>query len=383
MRPEEPTMSSRCASPTFFVAIVGLALGLSTSASAQSQSAVGTIVDNGSIFVDGRSFKIVPGTAKGDTSAQIKALGARDLGPGAIIFRSDDKLYIVDAPLFLPSSGPGGRADVYVGADEAQPNRIRIEYAPPKDPEYQMVYDLIKERRVLETLQQMFAPFRLPVELTIKTMGCNGMVNSWYNTDNSIPTVHMCYELLQNILRTMPEGVDGAGITPHDVVVGQFLFWVLHELGHAMFDIFEVPLFGREEDAADQFAGYIMLQFGKDQAHRWIEGAAYAANAYMKDYKKNPKVEKTLEGYSSVHGLPEQRFYNLMCLAYGADRTLFADVVENGYLPKRRAGNCEYEYQTFKRSFAREIRPHIDRQMGVAVLDSTWFSESASRPLPR
>jgi hypothetical protein len=60
----------------------------------------------------------------------------------------------------------------------------------------------------------------------------------------------------------------------------------------------------------------------------------------MKNYKQNPAVEKRLEKYSSVHGLPEQRFYNFLCLASGADSKLFADVVENGFLPKRREREC-------------------------------------------
>jgi hypothetical protein len=59
-------------------------------------------------------------------------------------------------------------------------------------------------------------------------------------------------------------------------------------------------------------------------------------------------LKKRLEKYSSVHGLPEQRFYNLVCLAYGANPREFADVVENGYLPKDRADNSEYESQTFQ-----------------------------------
>jgi hypothetical protein len=35
-----------------------------------------------------------------------------------------------------------------------------------------------------------------------------------------------------------------------------------------------------------------------------------------------------------------QRLYDLLCIAYGADRDMFADVVENGYLPKDRARGC-------------------------------------------
>jgi hypothetical protein len=191
----------------------------------------------------------------------------------------------------------------------------------------------------------------------------------------------MCYELLQDILKTMPaEATPVLRITPHDVVVGQFLFWSLHEVGHAVFHIFEVPLFGREEDAADQFAVYLMLHFGNGQAHRWVEGAAYAAHAFVMDHEINPEVHKRLEKFSSVHGLPEQRFYNGLCLAYGADAALFADVVATGFLPTMRAENCEHEYQTFDHAFKTEIRPHIDRQMAKAVLSMTWFPDQPSRP---
>lgn len=290
------------------------------------------------------------------------------------------KLYIVDAPLLLRASPPyPQRGDA--GANTAQVNRIRIEYEAPKDPKHQMLYEMIQQRQVLEMLQRMLSPFLFPVELTIKTMGCDGLINSWFSYDNSIPTVHMCYELLQDILKTMPaEATPVLRITPHDVVVGQFLFWSLHEVGHAVFHIFEVPLFGREEDAADQFAVYLMLHFGNGQAHRWVEGAAYAAHAFVMDHEINPEVHKRLEKFSSVHGLPEQRFYNGLCLAYGADAALFADVVATGFLPTMRAENCEHEYQTFDHAFKTEIRPHIDRQMAKAVLSMTWFPDQPSRP---
>jgi hypothetical protein len=363
------------ASRAFFAAVVGLTAGFATSAVAQSQNLAGTIADNDSIFVDGKTFKVTPGMAKGDASAQIEGLGARKLGPGAIIFRSGKQLYIVDAPLLLQGRPRAGSGDAYVSADEAQPDRIRIAYDPPKNPEHQKLYEMLKQNRALEMVQQMLSPFRLPAELTIKTLGCDGLINSWYNTDNAVPTVHMCYELLQNILQMTPAATASGRVMSHDAIVGQFLFWTMHEVGHAMFDIFELPLFGREEDAADQFAGYMMMQFGKEQAHRWIEGAAYSAEEFMMDPKQ-------MANYASVHGLPQQRFYNLLCLAYGADPTLFADVMENT-LPKRRADNCEYEYQSFTHAFRRELSAYVDPAMAKAVMDTTWFPETRPRTLPR
>jgi hypothetical protein len=372
-------MGSRRALRVFLAATIGLASSISTFAGVHAQDALGTIADHDSIFIDGKTFKLTSGKGKADAPARSKALGARDLGPGAIIFRSGEKLYIVDAPLFLPN-GPDGRQGAYLDADRERPDRIRIAYDPPKTPDHQTLFDMIKERRVLETLQQILSPFRLPAELTIKTMGCDGMVNSWYNTDNSIPTLHICYELLQDILQTAPKEITKAGITPQDAVVGQFLFWTLHEFGHAIFEMYQVPLFGREEDAADQFAGYVMLQLGEDKARRLIGGASLTAAEFLKNYKQNPVVEKRLEKYSSVHGLPEQRFYNFVCLAYGASSKMFADVVENGFLPKRRADNCEYEYQTFDRAWRSEISPHVDQQLARTVLNSAWLRQPSPQP---
>ena len=71
-----------------------------------------------------------------------------------------------------------------------------------------------------------------------------------------------------------------------------------HEVGHAAFDIFGVPIFGREEDAADNFATYIMLQFGGEQARRLIGGPAWAWRAYLGDYRKNPVMQTRLSGHS-------------------------------------------------------------------------------------
>jgi len=70
--------------------------GFTDNWSSSSQSAVGQLASNEGIFVDVKEFKIAKGAAKGDATAQIAKLGAREVADGAIIFRSGDKLYIVD-----------------------------------------------------------------------------------------------------------------------------------------------------------------------------------------------------------------------------------------------------------------------------------------------
>jgi hypothetical protein len=365
-------MSSEAKSIGSISAIVVVATIASNLAAAQSQTLSPAVIgDNDSIYIDGKTFSVTPGRAKGDTSMQIEALGARDLGPGAIVFRSGEKLYIVAAPVLVPT--PQNQAGANVPGENDRPNRVTVEYVVPKSAELQELYGMLREERVLEQMQGILSPFRLPEELTIKTTEC-GMVNSWYSRENSKPTVTLCYELLRHILQSLPKTTSPDAITPRDAAVGQFFWLTTHEVGHAMFDLFKVPIFGHAEDAADNFAGYIMLQFGKERARRLIAGGAWAWRMYVADYRTNPIVHTQLAGFASNHGQPEERFYNLMCLAYGADPVTFADLTQDGYLPPNRSPTCRFEYDTLAFAFHREISPHIDQPMARQVLDTTWFS---------
>ena len=103
----------------------------------------------------------------------------------------------------------------------------------------------------------------------------------------------------------MPKEPTSAGVTPDDAAVGQFVWFTLHEVGHAVFDIFDVPIFGNEEDAADNFATYIMLQNQMSEARRLIGGAAWAWRSYIGDYRRDPVVQVRLESFASDHGLPK------------------------------------------------------------------------------
>jgi hypothetical protein len=277
-------------------------------------------------------------------------------------------------------SGPAAATPPVDDASGEQLGRIQVLYESPKTPELQEVFERLKRHQVLETIQQMLSPLRLPAEgLLIKTLEC-GIDNAWYNTDgpgDTGPTVHMCYEMLQDIVKNVPTEDVRPNVTRHDAIVGQFLFWTLHETGHAVFDIFQLPVFGREEDAADLFSGYMMLHFGKDQARRWVEGAAYTA-----DFGSG-------NNYASVHGLPRQRFFNLICLAYGADPVTFADVTNNmvnnmtqpGDLPEQRAKHCAHEFETMDHAFKVAIAPHVDQVLAGNIMDRTWFAQAGRRDL--
>lgn len=258
-------------------------------------------------------------------------------------------------------------------AQEMRAKQVDIQYVEPKNAKLRPVYEEIRKTHALERVQNLLAPFRLPRRLLIKTEDCDGVSNAWYEDD----AVTICYEFLDDIWKNAPADGSG-GIAPIDALLGPTVDVFLHEVGHAVFDYWQTPLFGREEDAADQFSTYIMLQAGKDDARRLILGNAYQ---YKGDLRA-PALVRSLRHFSDVHGTPSQRYYNVLCIAYGADPELFADFVTSGRLPKDRAEGCEFEYQQVANAWAKLVAPYIDP--GVKdEMHANWLPPVDTKPVRR
>src|SRR5262245_6783304 len=259
-------------------------------------------------------------------------------------------------------------------APRAKPDSIDIAYVEPKSPNNQPVYRLLKERQALEKLRDLLKPLRLPHRLLLQTRDCDGIANAWSDEES----VTVCYEYLDEVWKNAPETTTPAGVAPIDALIGPFMDVFLHELGHAVFGIFKIPLFGREEDAADQFSTYILLRFDKEEARRLILGSAYQ---YKGDLL-SPTVTMTQQKFADEHGTPAQRFYNLLCMAYGADPKLFADVVQKGFLPEDRAIGCEREYAQVAHAFDTLIGPHSDRRLARTLHKHRLPPVTAPKPRP-
>jgi hypothetical protein len=246
-------------------------------------------------------------------------------------------------------------------------NRVSVRYVPPKNPAHQEIYTKLKQRGTLEMLQTFLSAVRLPRTLRISLAGCDGEADAFYED----AAITICYEYIDELIKNMPQDPLPGGIAPIDTVIGPVFEVSLHEFAHALFDMLELPVFGREEDAADQLAAYVLLQFGESEARRLIAGTAYA----YKMEKRKVAPCRPMEDYAAEHGTPAQRFFNVLCIAYGADTKLFGDIVSKGYLPKSRAEFCEEEYEQVQDAADLLIVPHIDLDLADEVMDREWLRE--------
>lgn len=108
-----------------------------------------------------------------------------------------------------------------------------------------------------------------------------------------------------------------------------------HELGHAVIDQMQVPIFGQEEDAADALS-VVLIDALYESADAEI--IAYdSANLFWAESSEEP-------AFWDTHGPDEQRYFNTVCLFYGADPDTRDEFAKELELPEERAESCEDEF---------------------------------------
>jgi len=94
-----------------------------------------------------------------------------------------------------------------------------------------------------------------------------------------------------------------------EFVSGNMLFVLLHELGHATIGELDLPVLGKEEDAADAFASLTLIHIKSEfSEHVLAEAAKGWFMADRRDQKEGEPVE-----YYDEHGLNQQRAFQIVC----------------------------------------------------------------------
>lgn len=229
--------------------------------------------------------------------------------------------------------------------------RVKVAYHAPSDAGHLELMEEARDRRFLERVGEVLEVVQFPRPLTLSLASCGGESNAWYDPVES--SVTFCYEYLADIRKkALAAGLEGTAL--RNATAGPAVFVLLHESGHAVIDLLQVPVLGREEDAADVFATVMLLRLGRDVALNVLGGAAWG-------YTTEAQARAPGEGdFADVHALDAQRYYNILCLAYGSDPAYFASAVRVGKLPVDRAEGCREEYQQALFAMKKLIAPSVD-----------------------
>jgi hypothetical protein len=244
--------------------------------------------------------------------------------------------------------------------------RIQVAYDRPTNPQFQQLYNDLTSRRVLERLQGFMAPLRLPKTLTVRVAQC-GAESMPYKAGSPVT---ICYEMVQKIASIASQKAKDRN-EQAQILYGTFVQAMLHQMAYAIFDQLEVPIWGRLDDAADHVAALIMSEFGDKVALTTIIGTAkffdYSGRSWTgADFARPDSPEA-------------QRFYNYLCIAYGADPITFYFLKPRPgpgtepRLTEHRAERCEVEYLQVRHAFDLRIMPYVDPELMVKVRASQWL----------
>lgn len=230
---------------------------------------------------------------------------------------------------------------------------FRLTYANVQDKDYRELRDVFQETGFLEeAVKSLNETFLLPATVEITMREC-GEANAYYESNGR--RISLCYELVASYAGMFfaeaesEEDEEWAG----EAVAGATLFTLYHELGHALIDVWDLPITGREEDAVDQLATIILLEAGE-------EGEAAALNGASSFWvEEDEEAEEEDPGFWDEHSVGEQRFYNIVCWSYGKNPNGLSHVIEDEWLPEARAAGCPDEYARMAKGWDALLSPHV------------------------
>jgi len=208
---------------------------------------------------------------------------------------------------------------------------ITVRYGAPS-PEHRWVHEQLAPERLMEpfaTLVSELVMLRRP--LTFVVQECDDFA-SWSPLEGELV---VCYRYFDFVRRQVGEADTRA----------VFAFTLLHEIGHALISELQLPIVGRGEDAADRFAATVLLSHPNSQT-LLLPSARYF---------RKLAAERTSSPWDE-HGTDGQRFYDLLCLAWGAAPEKTGSL--GAQLPAERRERCEREFLQARSGWDRLLEPH-------------------------
>ncbi len=219
-------------------------------------------------------------------------------------------------------------------------------YKDSPNPEQQAILDAVKRAQLAERMASVVnATLRIRQHLGVGFASC-GRVNAFF--DRGTRAIVFCSEFIEmagKLAKADPQLMSQPKEQFAQVMNGLVWGVFFHELGHALISINRVPVAGREEDVADQFALWFSLNF-VDQARTPVVMPTIWMWTRMASQNHIPSMsdEQRRQFMSDEHSLDEQRIYNIACWAYGTGTEGGRGAAAFVKLPEPRAQRCFSEY---------------------------------------
>lgn len=232
-------------------------------------------------------------------------------------------------------------------------------YGQPSSAESKRLLELLQRSNLAERMAYFAqSRFRLRANLAIGFQDC-GNANAFYKPANR--AIVICNEFVKHVANVMSERrvlfEQQSSQTVTQWLTSVLWFVYLHELGHALIDIDQVAITGREEDVADQFAVWASISYiGDLGAAAFVPGIWYFQEVSTSQRISDLPPEALVHLLSDEHSLQGQRALNFACWVYGYNPQAGQELTRFVSLSSARAERCPSEYRALDNGIRSQFR---------------------------
>lgn len=243
-------------------------------------------------------------------------------------------------------------------------DNVIVRYQQTNDAKLQsIVKTLQSDSSIQNTLSLMNTEFIFEQPLTIVFGGEDGPLYDPATNDILIPYTFLD-EVEQRFKAVNDARDDNGKAEPADLnqaVMDVVIHTLFHELAHALIANHELPIVGKEEDAADNLAAVLSIEYFEN-------GAEIAISAADLFYLEGDEITEFEEAdFWDEHSLDLQRYYATLCHVYGSDDVNYAYLLEDTGFSAERGEFCISEYDTIANNWLTLLAPYM---MPVTSVDT-------------
>jgi hypothetical protein len=235
--------------------------------------------------------------------------------------------------------------------------RIKVIYGETNNPFSAALMEGYQQSRFFEGITELItAQFKLPRNVRVILQDC-GVANAFYSSKEH--AIVMCNELTNQAYQLSKQKGYGDEAALKSAVLST-VFFFYHEAGHMLVHELDLPVVGKEEDLADQFAAYFLLS-NDPSADKSLSGQILlsAAKVFARQSTRPKKGD-----FIDEHALNQQRYYNLVCMVYGASPEKYSGLVAKLNYPESRLNGCRQESESMFRNWERLLKPYLKQRKG-------------------
>jgi len=228
--------------------------------------------------------------------------------------------------------------------------KVSVKYAKPSNKSESTLQAQIKNSGTVDAVTEFITDhFKLPEKLTFYFGSDDGPL-----FDSSQNRIEIPYEFITDVKQRFAKAkYQETGVSVEDATYDALMHTLFHEFAHAAIWMYELPILGKEEDAADALATLLLIEYFEGGQ----ELALSAADLFdLESQDRNVLEEPDFWG---EHSLDEQRFFGTLCQVYGSDPEQYGSIVKDGFLSQDRAELCVEEYDILLQSWSTLVKYHI------------------------